>query len=93
MTRSHRTFAIIRPKWTIFFQIHFVEPEIVTNQQTFQSRMNFIVVEMVDSVNVTATIIDRTIQLCHNRENRNLIKGNLIVFCILFDNKNHTANI
>lgn len=63
VTRSHHTFAIICPEWAFFFQIYFVKAKIVTNQQTFQSWINFIIIKIINSIYATAAIIDRTFQL------------------------------
>lgn len=48
--------------------------------------MNFIVVEMIDGVNITATIIDRTVQLWFTikKTKKKLIKENMC-FEILYE--------
>lgn len=74
VTRSHRTFAVIRPKWAFLFQIQFVKAKIVTHQQTLQSWINFIIVEIVNGVYATAAIVDRTFELVVENDTKKQIR-------------------
>lgn len=61
--RFQGTFAVVRPEWTLLSQIHFVETKEIFVQQAPQSRIDFVVVEVVNGVHIAATIIDRTFEL------------------------------
>lgn len=67
LARFQCTFAVVHPKWAALAQIDLVEPEIVFVQQALQPRIDFIVVEVVNRVDIATAIVNGTLELKSRR--------------------------
>lgn len=51
------TVAAVRPEWTRLIQIRLVEPEVVRRQKSLKFGEKLVVVEAVNGLNVTGTVV------------------------------------
>lgn len=60
---THRTFSVILPKRALLVKVDFVKSEVVFDQETAQSWVDFVVVEVVDGVHGTTAVMNGTFKL------------------------------
>lgn len=62
------TVAAVFPKWTRLIQIHLVEPEVVRLQKSLKFGEKLVVVEAINGLNVTGTVVQISCDLqCQTR--------------------------
>lgn len=61
--KAHRAFPVVLPERALLVQIGFVKSKVVLDQEAAQTRVDFVVVEVVDGVHGTAAIMNGAFQL------------------------------
>lgn len=64
------TVAAVRPEWTRFIQIHLVEPEVVRLQKSLKFGKKLVVVEAIDGLNITGTVVQISCDLQSETRNK-----------------------
>lgn len=62
-TETHRALAVILPERTLLVEVGFVKSKIVFDQKTAESRIDFVVVEIVHRVDGATAIVNGAFEL------------------------------
>lgn len=63
MAEPHRTLAVVDPERALFVQVHLVVAKEILHQQALQTGIDFYIVVVIHRVDITATVIDRSLKL------------------------------